>query len=285
MAPNGLEATCEIVCLDRLHDLFESVETCTYMKGLGASDQQDYQCSCKDQPCDEDSCCFNRASQVECAADCPFGEQCQNQRFSRLQYADVSVIYLREKGYGLRANTDLRTEQLILEYVGEIISEEEYNRRKTLYHEEGFEHYYFMFLQKGEYIDARKKGNLSRFFNHSCAPNCHIETWHVMGKLRVGIFAQRDIKAGEELVIDYKTDTRGAEPQKCACRAKNCKGHIGSKQPAKPRRIIRLRVGNKAVEDPPETSVMGDTIEVVHFSSAKSQVSTKRDEPQSPSSP
>ncbi|KAK5214824.1 histone methyltransferase set2, partial [Exophiala xenobiotica] len=188
-------------------------------------------------------------------------------------------------GYGLRANTDLRTEQLILEYVGEIISEEEYNRRKTLYHEEGFEHYYFMFLQKGEYIDARKKGNLSRFFNHSCAPNCHIETWHVMGKLRVGIFAQRDIKAGEELVIDYKTDTRGAEPQKCACRAKNCKGHIGSKQPAKPRRIIRLRVGNKAVEDPPETSVMGDTIEVVHFSSAKSQVSTKRDEPQSPSSP
>ncbi|KAK5201525.1 histone methyltransferase set2, partial [Exophiala xenobiotica] len=142
-----------------------------------------------------------------------------------------------------------------------------------------------MFLQKGEYIDARKKGNLSRFFNHSCAPNCHIETWHVMGKLRVGIFAQRDIKAGEELVIDYKTDTRGAEPQKCACRAKNCKGHIGSKQPAKPRRIIRLRVGNKAVEDPPETSVMGDTIEVVHFSSAKSQVSTKRDEPQSPSSP
>ncbi|KIW24817.1 uncharacterized protein PV07_10507 [Cladophialophora immunda] len=258
----------EIVRLNHLDDCtaealisFKSIKTCTYLHGLGASRQPNYTCSCKDQPCDEHTC-VNRASCIECTADCPSRERCENRRFSKRQYADLSVIYQGDKGYGLRTDASLRSQQFIIEYVGEVISEEVYLRRREQYREEGNEHDYFMFLQKGEYIDAQKRGNLSRFCNHSCSPNCYVELWHVEGKVRAGIFAARDIEAGEELVFDYKTDTRGAEPQRCACRAQNCTGLIGRAK--KPKRIIRLRIGRDGAENPSVRGDQGDTIGVVH---------------------
>lgn len=45
-------------------------------------------------------------------------------------------------------------------------------------------------------IDAGPKGNLSRFMNHSCAPNCETQKWTANGDVRVGLFAIYDIPAG-----------------------------------------------------------------------------------------
>lgn len=45
-------------------------------------------------------------------------------------------------------------------------------------------------------IDAGPKGNLSRFMNHSCAPNCETQKWTANGDVRVGLFAIYDILAG-----------------------------------------------------------------------------------------
>jgi histone-lysine N-methyltransferase SETD2 len=77
------------------------------------------------------------------------------------------------------------------------------------YDEEGIKHFYFMMVQQGEYIDATKRGGLGRFINHSCAPNCYVDKWVVGTKLRMGIFADRDILEGEELTFDYNVDTYG----------------------------------------------------------------------------
>ena len=138
----------EIVPLGHLPDLtdearltFKYTETCTYMEGLGLDHQPTDPCSCKDQPCDEDSSCMNRASQIECTSNCFSGELCQNQRFLKRQYAKVSVIYLEGKGYSLRTNSNLRHQQFILEYVGEVISKESYRQRKTEYQKQGKEYY------------------------------------------------------------------------------------------------------------------------------------------------
>ena len=46
-------------------------------------------------------------------------------------------------------------------------------------------------------IDAGPKGNLSRFMNHSCDPNCETQKWMVNGDVRVGLFALHDIPAGK----------------------------------------------------------------------------------------
>merc|ERR1711971_593380 len=59
-------------------------------------------------------------------------------------------------------------------------------------------------------IDSLFYGNESRFINHSCDPNVH--TYNIVGQKdaqvvnRIALFANRDIKEGEEISIDYKWD-------------------------------------------------------------------------------
>jgi [histone H3]-lysine36 N-trimethyltransferase len=184
----------------------------------------------KNYACGVDSDCINRLTQMECVDnDCNCGNACQNQRFQRKQYANVSVIKTDKKGYGLRANTDLNERDFIFEYIGEVINEHVFRRRMIQYDEEGIKHFYFMSLTKSEFVDATKKGNLGRFCNHSCNPNCYVDKWVVGEKLRMGIFAERAIKAGEELVFNYNVDRYGAEPQVCYCGEPNCVGFIGGK--------------------------------------------------------
>jgi SET domain-containing protein len=180
--------------------------------------------------CGEDSDCINRATKMECLDDeCNCGSSCQNQRFQRKQFANVSVIKTEKKGYGLRTDSDLQANDFIFEYIGEVINEPTFRRRTIQYDDEGIKHFYFMSLTKSEFVDATKKGNLGRFCNHSCNPNCYVDKWVVGEKLRMGIFAERDIKAGEELVFNYNVDRYGADPQPCYCAEPNCTGFIGGK--------------------------------------------------------
>ena len=166
---------------------------------------------------------------MECFGDCGCGSDCQNQRFQRQQFAEVTVIKTEKKGYGLRADSDLQPNDFIFEYIGEVIHEGQFRRRMLQYDEEGIKHFYFMSLSKGEFVDATKKGNLGRFCNHSCNPNCYVDKWVVGDKLRMGIFAERKINAGEELVFNYNVDRYGADPQPCYCGEPNCTGFIGGK--------------------------------------------------------
>lgn len=166
---------------------------------------------------------------MECARDCGCGSACQNQRFLRKRYAKVSVIKTEKKGYGLRADIDLEPNDFIFEYIGEVIGEKDFRRRMVNYDHEGIKHFYFMSLTKGEFVDATKRGNLGRFCNHSCNPNSYVDKWVVGDKLRMGIFADRKIKAGEELVFNYNVDRYGADPQPCYCGEPNCTGFIGGK--------------------------------------------------------
>lgn len=170
-------------------------------------------------------------TKVECVdSECSCGSKCQNQRFQLRQYAAVSVIKTEKKGFGLQAQTDLRANDFIYEYIGEVINEPTFRRRTIQYDEQGIKHFYFMSLQSGVFVDATKKGNLGRFCNHSCNPNCYVDKWVVDDKLRMGIFAKRKIRAGEELVFDYNVDRYGADPQPCYCGEPNCVGFIGGKK-------------------------------------------------------
>jgi histone-lysine N-methyltransferase SETD2 len=195
---------------------------CECIEEWNASEQQNHACS-------EDSDCINRATKMECVDDCNCGANCQNQRFQRKIFAKVTVFKTEKKGYGLRADTDLRPNDFIFEYIGEVITEPSFHRRMRQYDEEGIKHFYFMSLNKGEFVDATRKGNLGRFCNHSCNPNCYVDKWVVGDKLRMGIFAERSIKAGEELVFNYNVDRYGADPQPCYCGEPNCTGYIGGK--------------------------------------------------------
>ncbi|KAF1835209.1 histone-lysine N-methyltransferase [Decorospora gaudefroyi] len=217
---------------------FVVLPECTYAnKTIGTTDPA-LECDCqeeydvatrKNHACGEDSDCINRATKMECVGDCSCGRRCQNQRFQRKQYADVTVIKTDKKGFGLRANKNMVPGDFVFEYIGEVIDERTFRRRMGQYDEEGIKHFYFMSLTKGEFVDATKKGNLGRFCNHSCNPNCFVDKWVVGDKLRMGIFVERNVKAGEELVFNYNVDRYGADPQPCYCGEPNCTGYIGGK--------------------------------------------------------
>jgi SET domain-containing protein len=60
-----------------------------------------------------------------------------------------------------------------------------------------------MSMDNNEVIDPTFYGNIARFINHSCEPNCQTQKWNVLGEIMVGIFALKDIKENEELTFDY----------------------------------------------------------------------------------
>ncbi|KAF7829798.1 histone-lysine N-methyltransferase ASHH2 isoform X1 [Senna tora] len=87
-------------------------------------------------------------------------------------------------------------------------------------------------LKQLKVIDASAKGNLGRFINHSCDPNCRTEKWMVNGEICIGLFALRDIKQGEEVTFDYNyVRVFGAAAKKCHCGSPLCRGYIGGGDP------------------------------------------------------
>ncbi|GLI62407.1 hypothetical protein VaNZ11_005027 [Volvox africanus] len=145
-------------------------------------------------------------------------------------YANLEIRRAGAKGFGLFALEDIKAGQFIIEYIGEVLEEDEYQRRKEYYMSVGQRHYYFMNIGNGEVIDACRKGNISRFINHSCEPNCETQKWLVRGELAIGLFAVRDIPKETELTFDYNFERYGDKPMRCYCRSTNCRSFIGGMQ-------------------------------------------------------
>ncbi|KAH8648372.1 hypothetical protein BX600DRAFT_442663 [Xylariales sp. PMI_506] len=202
---------------------------------------KDYQSKCVCTP--DDGCgesCQNRIMLYECdTTNCNAGAQyCQNRAFARLQErvkaggkyrVGVEVLKTEDRGYGIRSNRCFEPGQIIMEYTGEIITEDECDERmKNKYKDNKC--YYLMSFDQGMIIDATI-GSIARFVNHSCQPNCQMIKWIVSGQPRMALFAgDRPIMTGEELTYDYNFDPFSAKNvQQCLCGSPNCRGVLGPK--------------------------------------------------------
>ncbi|KDQ55897.1 hypothetical protein JAAARDRAFT_132908 [Jaapia argillacea MUCL 33604] len=180
--------------------------------------------------CGDGSDCINRLTQVECLPDdCRCHSYCQNQRFQRKEYAPLEIVQTEQKGFGLRAGGDIPRDGFIYEYIGDVVSHPSFMKRMRDYASEGVKHFYFMMLQKDEYIDATKRGGIGRFANHSCNPNCYVAKWTIGNRVRMGIFAKRNVKKDEEITFNYNVDRYGHDAQPCYCGEANCVGFLGGK--------------------------------------------------------
>lgn len=200
-----------------------------------AQDEDDIMiCQCRMRTYGGKGCgpdCLNRLLNIECVPGyCPSCDECHNQMFSRRQYADIEKRRAGAKGFGLFANTDLPAGHFVIQYLGEVLEEEEYMRRKVHYQASGQRHYYFMNVGNGEVIDACRKGALGRFINHSCDPNCETQKWVVDGELAIGLFSTKAIPAGTELTFDYNFERYGDKPMRCLCGSTKCRGFVGGTQ-------------------------------------------------------
>ncbi|KJE89830.1 hypothetical protein CAOG_08491 [Capsaspora owczarzaki ATCC 30864] len=222
----------------------------------------DNECNCKaSAPCTES--CLNRLMFVECVrGSCRMEDRCQNRNFQRHNWTkNLKVFQTPNAGYGLRCTDPIAPGQFVMEYVGEVVSDAERERRMWGPYA-GNPNHYFLELEKGVLIDACSKGCDARFINHSCDPNCHVEKWNVNGEFRVGIFASRAIAPNEELSYDYRFETLGEIQQQCWCGAANCRKVIGKATPsekraarkAKPR--IAIDFYNPSRTAPPSAQVL-----------------------------
>ncbi|KAL5776836.1 hypothetical protein ACOSP7_009762 [Xanthoceras sorbifolium] len=189
-------------------------------------------CHCKPPPDGRLGCgdeCLNRMLNIECVwGTCPCGDLCSNQQFQKRKYANMRWLACGKKGFGLHSLENISIGQFIIEYVGEVLDMQSYEARQKEYAANYHKHFYFMTLNGSEVIDACAKGNLGRFINHSCDPNCRTEKWMVNGEICIGLFALRDIKEGEELTFDYNyVRVFGAAAKKCHCGSLQCRGYIG----------------------------------------------------------
>ena len=112
--------------------------------------------------------------------------------------------------WGVFATQPISKNKRIVDYAGEKISNQESLRRERRYINNG-EHIWCFKLTNRSVIDAAVGGNVARFINHSCHPNCYID----IKKGVIWIRAARNIRKGEELTYDYNTDGEGLIECKC----------------------------------------------------------------------
>jgi uncharacterized protein len=119
---------------------------------------------------------------------------------------EVKTSQIPNSGKGLYTKVDVKKGERIVEYLGEIITEKELEARA-----EKDEYGYAFFINKKNCIDAfHTPETLARYANDAkgltrvkgLRNNCAYNIW----KNRGWIIAEKNIKAGEEIFVDYGSD-------------------------------------------------------------------------------
>lgn len=134
-------------------------------------------------------------------------------------------------GQGVFATAPIKAGEEVVEYKGKLRTHEEVDEQ---YGGQDNGHTFLFILNDHYVIDANIRGNVARWINHGCAPNCQAFVIEDESgdprKDRVVIEALRAIGAGEELTYDYDIHIEGpitaAETKlwACHCGAPNCTG-------------------------------------------------------------
>jgi SET domain-containing protein len=113
-------------------------------------------------------------------------------------------------GIGVFSREPISKNTRIIDYAGELVRNSESEEREERYLAEGC--IWVFRVNRAWSRDAAVGGNLARYINHSCRPNCWIE----IVDRTIWIRASRTIRKGEELTYDYRTD--GEQTIPCRCR-------------------------------------------------------------------
>jgi len=128
--------------------------------------------------------------------------------------------------WGVFATANMKESTLILEYVGEIIRQKVADHREKFYESKGRGCYMFR-VDDDTVIDATCRGNITRFVNHCCEPNCIARIHTIEGKKHILLFTKRAIAVGEELTYDYMFSIEDDENKiPCCCGSVKCRGFM-----------------------------------------------------------
>ena len=114
-------------------------------------------------------------------------------------------------GHGVFAGGPITKNTRIIDYAGELVRNGPgLDAREAAYLRQGC--IWVFRINRAWSRDANVSGNIARFINHSCAPNCYFQ----VVERTIWIRAGRNIRRGEELTYDYRTI--GDKTIPCRCR-------------------------------------------------------------------
>mmetsp|Transcript_62462 Transcript_62462/g.129723 ORF Transcript_62462/g.129723 Transcript_62462/m.129723 type:complete len:245 (-) Transcript_62462:79-813(-) len=159
-------------------------------------------------------CLRNRGFEMECE-----NGVCSNRMVQRGSFVPTEAHWFDGKGWGLRLKVDGRKDELVEQYVGEVLEPDEFWARFS--NTPAGESMYFVEFVHGLIIDARLKGSYARLVNHACEPNAAFRQHSVKGSRHVVVALLRDVKAGEEVTVAYR-DPVTSRQWKCKCGSEKC---------------------------------------------------------------
>uniref|UniRef100_A0AAF5D4A1 Uncharacterized protein n=1 Tax=Strongyloides stercoralis TaxID=6248 RepID=A0AAF5D4A1_STRER len=170
-------------------------------------------CNCKSGNCSTTKCpcvklgwecvsTYCKNCNCDITIDVPINEMCRNSFLQRGFSKRLDIKESTIAGFGAFATDLIKKGDFISEYKGEIISQEESERRGRVY--DSIKMNYLFKLNQLQQVDAYHYGNACRFINHSDTnPNVHAKIIVVSGMQKIALIALRNIDPGEELFFNY----------------------------------------------------------------------------------
>ncbi|XP_060801415.1 histone-lysine N-methyltransferase Su(var)3-9 isoform X1 [Amyelois transitella] len=215
-------------------DLAGPPENFTYINssipgvGITIPDEPPIGCECTACNCRSKTCCGNQGGLFaynakkrlrvasgtpiyECNKACKCSNDCNNRVVQGGRNIKLSIFRTSNGcGWGVRTDQPIKQGQFLCQYVGEVITFEEAEKRGREYDAQGLTYLFdldFNSVENPYVVDAAHMGNVSHFINHSCDPNLGV--WAVWADCldpnlpMLALFATRDIEPGEEICFDY----------------------------------------------------------------------------------
>lgn len=201
---------------------------CEYLCGCPRDCIRRYQgckCAAKGRPCSTEDRCDCMLLNRECDPwlctacgvvdvldpvnrydDAILKDRCRNANIQRNRPKRTLKGISEVHGWGLFAGEEIRKDDFIGEYKGEVITREEADRRGAVYHYRGLE--YLFSLNRDQEVDSSRAGNKMRFINNqndSKNQNCYSRKMLCNGIQRIGLYAKgpKTIEPGTELFFCY----------------------------------------------------------------------------------
>jgi histone-lysine N-methyltransferase SETD1 len=166
-------------------------------------------------------------------------------KFNQLKFRKKHLKFAKSAihDWGLFAMEPIAADEMVIEYVGQMIRHSVADLRERKYEATGIGSSYLFRIDLENIIDATKCGNLARFINHSCnvsrwrhwvafllkrvslQPNCYAKVITIESQKKIVIYSKQSIGVNEEITYDYKFPIED-EKIPCLCGAATCRGTL-----------------------------------------------------------
>ncbi|XP_063697695.1 histone-lysine N-methyltransferase SETD1 [Culicoides brevitarsis] len=148
-------------------------------------------------------------------------------KFNQLKFRKKQIKFAKSAihDWGLFAMEPIAADEMVIEYVGQMIRPSLADHREQKYEQIGIGSSYLFRIDLETIIDATKCGNLARFINHSCNPNCYAKIITIEQEKKIVIYSKQPIAVNEEITYDYKFPLED-EKIPCLCGAQGCRGTL-----------------------------------------------------------